>query len=62
MLEDLARYNSMIDRANTRIRELKAAGKTVLARQTAQGVEIAIEEASFRGRHYQTQRTEIIPY
>lgn len=62
MLEDLARYNSMIDRANARIRELKAAGKTVSARQIAQGVEIAIEEASFRGRDHRTRHTEVVRY
>ncbi|TXH42332.1 MAG: hypothetical protein E6Q97_35890 [Desulfurellales bacterium] len=62
MLEDLARYNSMIDLANTRIRELKSVGKTVSARQIAQGVEITIDDASFRGRNYQARRREIIPY
>ena len=60
-IEVIERYNAVIDKANSRMRELRASGRTCRGQLSAQGVQITIYRPTFRDG-YRAVSTEIIPW
>jgi hypothetical protein len=61
-LEAIVKHNAAVDKANARMRSLREAGVRCCGQISAQGIQITIYKASFRGKGYQTVSTEIIPW